>query len=46
MLPRRFKNGWGSRIASRHMPKFTKRFVDSLRPDGSSKDLFYWEAGT
>jgi hypothetical protein len=27
------------------MPKFTKRFVDNLRPDGSGKDLFYWEAG-
>jgi hypothetical protein len=27
------------------MSKLTKRFVDSLRPDRSGKDLFYWEGG-
>jgi integrase len=32
-------------LESRPMPKLTKRFVDSLRPDRSGKDLFYWEAG-
>jgi hypothetical protein len=27
------------------MPKITKRVVDSLRADGSGKDVFVWDAG-
>ncbi len=27
------------------MPKLTKRFVDSLKPDAAGKDLFVWDAG-
>lgn len=27
------------------MPKLTKRFVDSLKPDITGKDLFVWDAG-
>ena len=48
MFPPSFPDGLkrpGELTLEPPMPKLTKRPVDTLRPDGAGKDLFYWDAG-
>jgi hypothetical protein len=44
MLPW-LKDRSGKQVNEVFLPKITKRFVDTLRPDSNGRDVFIWDAG-